>query len=191
MANGLFIERLGVESELQKLVTTSDWEVSRSFGSERRRREYLSWRSIVYRELGHDAQIEYNSVGAPIVSNRNGIFIGVSHCSEYVAVIISPSPCAVDVESTSRNYARIESRYISNKEMQISDTGLYPAVVWCAKEALYKLSGERGLDFIEDLHVEDYLDVVVVGRIKDREKIQLSVATIDDDRFVVVSYPQF
>ncbi len=191
MAKGLFIESLGVESELRRSVSTEDWDVSRGFGSEHRRCEYLSWRAIVYRELGADVQISYNSVGAPIILNRDDIYISVSHCSEYVAVAISSSPCAVDIESTSRNYDRIASRYLSEEESKISDSSLYRAVVWCAKETLYKLSDEKGLDFIEDLHIESYSEDVIVGRIKERQVVDMLVHTIDNGRFVVVSHAKF
>ena len=191
MAKGLFIESLGVESELRRSVSTEDWDVSRGFGSEHRRCEYLSWRAIVYRELGADVQISYNSVGAPVILNRDDIYISVSHCSEYVAVAISSSICAVDIESTSRNYDRIASRYLSEKEYKISDSSLYRAVVWCAKEALYKLSGEKGLDFIEDIHIESYSEDVIVGRIKELQVVDMLVQTIDNGRFVVVSHAKF
>ena len=67
------------------------------FGSARRRSEYLTWRTLVRRELGRDAVIGYNGVGAPVVTSPEGYFIGVSHCRERVAVCISRQRCAVDI----------------------------------------------------------------------------------------------
>lgn len=186
MTRGLFIENLISEAELQSRVLKSDIEIASGFGSERRRCEFLTWRSIVYRELGFDVVIGYNSVGAPVISNIEGLYIAVSHCSTHVAVVISSNPCTVDIESTSRRFDRVTSRYISSRERELSDDTLFPAVMWCAKEALYKIAGVSGLDFIEDIHIESFDGESIVGRVKDGEAIDLSVKLFEDSQVVVV-----
>lgn len=186
MAKGLFIESLMSEAELQSRVLKSDVEMASAFGSERRRCEFLTWRAIVYRELGFDIKIGYNGVGAPIISNVEGLYISVSHCITHVAVVISSNPCTVDIETTSRRFDRVVSRYISSREHQISDDALFPAIVWSAKEALYKLAGERGLDFIEDIYVDSFDGQSVIGRIREGEAINLSVKSLENGQMVVV-----
>ena len=58
------------------------------WGSDSRKREALAWRRIVRRELGVDAELSYNEVGAPVILNKKG-YISVSHNAEYVAVAYS------------------------------------------------------------------------------------------------------
>ena len=65
-----------------------------TFGSEHRRREFLTWRAIVRRELGRDIRIAYDEVGAPILPDGEAC-VSVAHCADRVAVCLSPNRCAV------------------------------------------------------------------------------------------------
>lgn len=168
------------EAEAAGWVTRGEMAAAQGFLREHRRREYLTWRAIVRRELGTDVGIAYDAAGAPVV-DRDGVHIGVSHCRGWVAVCISDAPCAVDIELVSRNFSRAVPRYMSSAEQALSDDPLLPAVVWCAKETLYKYAGRPGLDLLRDLHVEsvDFAAGTVVGRIGSGEAVRLSLRTAD------------
>lgn len=156
--------------------TSAERAAAAAFGSERRRQEFLAWRALVRRELGRDVRIEYDAAGAPILCGRSER-IGVAHCPGRVAVAISDRPCAVDIEPESRDFARAAARYLTPAERALCDEPLWPGVVWCAKETLYKLSGRRELDFLRDLHVEavDFASGAVTGRIADGDPIRLTL----------------
>jgi phosphopantetheinyl transferase (holo-ACP synthase) len=62
----------------------------------------------------------------------------------------------VDIERADRDFGSVSSRYMSEQEMQMSQDGLWAAKVWCAKEALYKLYGRRGVELREELIIESY-----------------------------------
>lgn len=179
MSSGLFIEQPYSLDELRSLVSESDWRDASKFTLERRQREYLSWRAIVRRELG-DVSIHYNHVGAPVVQGGD-IHLSVSHSKDYVAVCISKNRCAVDVESLNRNFERVAPRYITDVERRLSNNAMLPAVLWCAKEAIYKYSDCQELDFLSDITIEsvDFATETVVGRIKNGEPISLSVRILD------------
>ena len=99
----------------------------------------------------------------------------VSHCRGSVAVGLSDAPCAVDIESLDRNFGRIASRYMTPAEQALSDDPRWPAVVWSAKETLYKYAGRRELDLLCDLRVEqtDFSAGRLVGRIRGGEVLLL------------------
>ena len=161
------IEPLPAHDSLGTLLVTPDERTAVcGFGSERRRAEYLMWRHMVRRELGADTEIGYDAVGAPLLTNRTE-HIGVSHSSQYAAVIISDRRCAIDIESLARNFLHISSRYISPSERLLSDDPRLPAALWCAKETLYKYSGLRELDLLNDICIEkvDFGRKIIVGRI--------------------------
>ena len=185
MTKGLFIEPPMTEAEAAARVTPGERAAAQEFPRERRRREFLTWRAVVRRELGDDVSIAYDEAGAPVIRGRE-VHIGVSHCPGRVAVCISDAPCAVDVEPESRDFSRAASRYMSPAERALSDDPLLPAAVWCAKETLYKYAGRPGLDMLYDLHVEavDFEAGVVVGRIADGEPLRLSLKRADG--FIVV-----
>lgn len=151
------------------------------FGSARRRSEYLTWRTLVRRELGRDAVIGYNGVGAPVVSSPEGYFIGVSHCRERVAVCISRQRCAVDIESASRDFGAALARCMTPRERSLSTDERLGAALWCAKEALYKYAGRRELELQRDVQVlgVDFEAGRIVGRVCDGELLELQLRCID------------
>ena len=153
--------------------------------SERRRAEYLTWRAVVRRELGDDVGIAYDALGAPVLTNR-AVHISVAHCAGRIAVCASPERCAVDIEPQARDFSRAASRYLTPEEEALSDEALLPGIVWCAKEALYKLAGRRELDFRRDLHIVrlDLAAGTLTGQIENGEPVRLSVSL--DEGFILV-----
>ncbi|MEI3528622.1 MAG: 4'-phosphopantetheinyl transferase superfamily protein [Alistipes sp.] len=151
---GLIIEAPWPEGEAAAWATAEERAAAAAFGSERRRREYLTWRALVRRELGRDVRIAYDAVGAPVLENRPE-YLSVSHCNGRVAVCLSLRRCAVDIEPVTRNFGRVLSRYMTPEEQALADDPLLPAAVWCAKETLYKYVGRRELDLLRDLRITE------------------------------------
>lgn len=181
----LFIEPPMAEADAARWVTAEEFAAAQGFLREHRRREYLTWRAIVRRALGPNVQIGYNGHGAPVVGDGRAC-IGVSHCAGRVAVCVSDAPCAVDIEPESRDFSRALPRYMSPQEQALSSDPLLPAVVWCAKEALYKYAGRPGLDLLDDLHVDavDFEAGTVAGHIGGEEPVGLSLRR--SDGFIIV-----
>lgn len=112
MGKALFIEPPMDEAGVAGWVTSDELAEARRFVREGRRREYLTWRAVVRRELGADVRIAYDAAGAPVV-DRDGVYVGVSHCRGRVAVCLSDIPCAVDIEPETRDFSRAAPRYMS------------------------------------------------------------------------------
>lgn len=167
---GLFIERLLDEEQLRAAATDAERRTADGFGSQQRRREYLMWRGIVRRELGPQTEISYLPSGKPTV-NHPDTYIGVSHCRDFAAVIISSQPCAVDIEPLSRNFSRAAERCCTPSERALSDDPRLAAALWCAKETLYKYApandGRRAVSFTDDIRIEsvDFNRGTIAGRI--------------------------
>ena len=134
------------------LITASDVASASRFQNDSRRREHLAWRRVVRSELGRGVVIDYNEVGAPVVDTPN-THISVAHCAQSVAVAIANEPIGVDIEALDRNYERVKSRFMSPAEEALSEMEEWPAVVWTAKEAIYKLYGQREVDLTEDIRI--------------------------------------
>ena len=148
----------------------------------KRRSEYVTWRALFHRHFGLDRVVDYTPEGAPFVVDSQ-MYIGVSHSARNVALIASDRPCAVDLESPDRNFARILSRYLSPDEQRLSPDPRWPAIAWCAKETLYKLARTEGLRLVEDLHLlsVDLPRARLVARILDLPAVDLSFATLGGD----------
>lgn len=137
------------------LIAAEDVASAMRFQNEKRRREHLAWRRIVRRELGAKVHIDYNAVGAPQV-DIVGKFISVAHGGESVAVAIADEPVGVDIESLDRDFDRAKERYMNADELALSDDSSWACYAWCAKEAIYKLCGKRGLELREELLLEEF-----------------------------------
>ena len=137
------------------LITAEDVASASRFQNERRRNEHLAWRRVVRRELGRKISIGYNEVGAPVVDIPD-TYISVAHGAGCVAVAISDSRVGVDIERTDRDFGSVSSRYMTLAEQQLSADERWAAVVWTAKEALYKLYGRRGVELRGELQIESY-----------------------------------
>lgn len=138
-----------------RLVTAQDVASASRFQNDKRRREHLAWRRIVREELGTNVAIDYNAVGAPTVDTPN-TYISVSHGADMVAVAIADEAVGVDIEALERNFDRVKSRYMSDVESALDDNHDWAAMVWCAKEAIYKLYGRREVDLMDDIHITAY-----------------------------------
>ncbi|MEG1982928.1 MAG: 4'-phosphopantetheinyl transferase superfamily protein [Alistipes sp.] len=181
----LWIAPLMPPEETQAWVTVADWAQAQPFGAHRRQ-EFLSWRALLSRELGAVVTIRYDALGAPQLVDYPG-FISVSHSATHVAVCWSESRCAVDIESLSRRFSKVKSRYMTPVEALLSEDPRLAAVVWSAKECLYKISGQEGLDLLCDLHVDavDFEHSVICGRIRQEASIEMDFSFFDGD--IVVS----
>ncbi|WP_288845092.1 4'-phosphopantetheinyl transferase superfamily protein [uncultured Alistipes sp.] len=176
----LFVERPISASDAAPWATPDELASAAAFPPARQA-EWLSWRAIVRREVCREfgcrpaeIAIAYNETGAPVVEGA-AVHAAVSHCRGSVAVGLSDAPCAVDIESLDRTFGRIASRYMTPAEQALSDDLRWPAVVWSAKETLYKYAGRKELDLLCDLRVEqtDFSAGRLVGRIRGGEVLLL------------------
>lgn len=101
----------------------------------------------------------FDEHGKPYLVN-NSHNISFSHSYDYAAVMISKDKMVgVDIELIKHKIKGIKHKFLSDVELaqkQIGDNicGLY--VCWCAKEAIYKWHGKKGLEFKQDIHIKPF-----------------------------------
>lgn len=115
-----------------------------------RRDEYLTWRAVVRRCLGCGVGISYDAVGAPTVDTPD-IYISVAHSAGMTAVAIDSGRCGVDIEALDRDFSKGVRRILSARELSLSGRDCWPAAAWCAKEAMYKYYGRRGVNMAREM----------------------------------------
>lgn len=180
--DGELLECGATEEELQSVEGIS---------SQSRRAERLAWR-LLLRSVLPTAQVEYLSSGKPEIKNNQYHHISVSHCQDFVAVAIATKPCGIDVERYDRNFERVKSRYMTAEEQLLSADKHWAAVVWCAKEAMYKMAGREGVDFKRDMQIISAGQPVGFERGRWHlvahlfgERVELQGIPIDDDHILV------
>lgn len=166
----LHISRLLTDEEARREVSPEEWAAAQQMQLPRRRQEWLTWHAMVRRVLGREVAISYNALGAPQVDTPH-IYISVSHCNEGVAVSFAERRCAIDIESLTRNFERVAPRYLTTREALLSHDDAWKAVVWSAKETLYKYAAEEGLDF------RDQLSIIAADTSRHRLRGRITTAT--------------
>lgn len=185
----LFVEALPpVYLCCDTLIAAEDVASAMRFQNEKRRREHLAWRRIVRRELGAKVHIDYNDVGAPVV-DAEGRWISVAHGGESVAVAIADCPVGIDIESVTRDFDRVAPRYMTEAEQSLAADENWACFVWCAKEAMYKLYGRRGVELRGELRVEsfDCSTMTIYGGMADMAPALVKISLYEDDIVVAVA----
>ena len=122
--------------------------------------------------------------GKPYLVNSN-THISLSHSYDYAAVIISKDKkVGVDIELIKHKIKSIKHKFLSDLELaqkQIGDNtnGLY--VSWCAKEAIYKWYGRKGLEFKQHIHIKPF-------KLKDEGVLQALVELPEGTKALDVNY---
>lgn len=146
------------EDELQNLI---DEKPDPSIVNTTKRREWLAGRALL-KELitlsGHEYKgTDKDEYGKPYLI---GLYhhISLSHSFPYVAAQLDLlHPVGIDLEQPKSKLLNIASRVLSEEElMDAGNDVLKHCVYWCAKEALYKLYGKRGLHFSSELLINSF-----------------------------------
>ncbi|HTM66628.1 MAG TPA: 4'-phosphopantetheinyl transferase superfamily protein [Flavipsychrobacter sp.] len=136
-----FIERTGVTSDIK---------------SEKRRLEHLAGRFLL-KHLKREfplLNIKPDEHDKPRVDN-NQFYFSISHSFPYVAAVVSPDvECGIDIQVWHARMQQLQHKFLTKKEQLFfqNDPQLI-TLAWCAKEAVYKWQGRRGVDFIEHLPI--------------------------------------
>lgn len=153
MRSRLLLSPLLTEEQCAERVTATDIAAAAAFASATRRREYLTWRAMLYEFLGKQVTVAYSD-GAPIVVDSN-IYIGVSHTADMAAVVVSDTPCAVDVERKDRDISRVAARFFTEREKSLATDNTSTVAIWCARECYYKFKRDRSIDILSGVGITE------------------------------------
>jgi 4'-phosphopantetheinyl transferase len=115
--------------------------------------EFAASRYLKHHLFG-EANIEYNSTGAPEIKNVG--YISISHCSSHVVIAkCTEHLIGVDIEEIREKSVKTSVRFITEDEKlfldQTSEKDM--SMLWSFKECLYKLSDRNQLLFQKDILV--------------------------------------
>lgn len=136
-------------------------DVIAGLGNAKRALHWLSTRVLLRTLLNTADYIDckMDDHGKPYLVNSD-THISLSHSYDYAAVIIGKTEkVGIDIELIKIKIKSIKHKFLSDVELaqkQIGDNidGLY--VCWCAKEAIYKWHGKKGLEFKAHIHIKPF-----------------------------------
>jgi len=86
--------------------------------------------------------------------------ISLTHSYEYAGVMLSTKgECGIDLEIVKNKVLRIKEKFLKKEELAFISADneveqLYAC--WCAKEAVYKLQGNKGISFLQDMTIQPF-----------------------------------
>ncbi len=121
----------------------------------KRQAEWLATRLLLKEMIGNEFSITYLPSGKPVLSHPVFSKISITHSRDFVGVIVHESKnIGIDIEDTTRDFKRIEKRFLSEEELKFSgDDAKLKCLYWCVKEAVFKLAEEEGIEFREQIRV--------------------------------------
>ena len=126
------------------------------FSAEKRKQEWLAVRVLLKEMLGEEKSISYLPSGKPYLEDGS-MHVSFSHTHGYVAVALHPSAeVGVDIEQYGTRVQRVASRFIREDEkvsIASGDEIVGLLLHWSAKETMFKLMDDQGVDFIDHLRV--------------------------------------
>jgi 4'-phosphopantetheinyl transferase len=124
----------------------------------RRRLEWLAGKYVVQLMINFNFKIIKDTFGKPHLEGSDA-HISITHSAHFAAAIISPNAVGIDIQEVTPRLDRIAWRVMNEKKLaQLDATHRLDHLhaYWCAKEALYKAYGWRGLDFRKNIVIEPF-----------------------------------
>lgn len=117
--------------------------------------------------------------------------ISLTHSFEYVAVMMSDNgEVGIDLELVKSKILRIAEKFMKPEElaflegMEEESRILHLYACWCAKEAVYKLQGNKGVSFREDMSIHPF-------QFQDQGVLELELNTPKRKETFKVHYERF
>lgn len=128
------------------------------FKSESRYSEWLASRLLARNLLGENVSISNDGNGKPFISGSS-LCISLSHTKGYAAVAVSNKAVGIDIELRKRNALAARERFMNIMEINSNysfDENTTALLHWSAKEALFKVVGNLGGNFKNNITVQPF-----------------------------------
>ncbi|WP_160067928.1 4'-phosphopantetheinyl transferase family protein [Sphingobacterium bovisgrunnientis] len=109
--------------------------------------------------------------------------ISLTHSFEYAGVMLSTQgDCGMDLELVMDKVLRIKEKFLKPEELAFINPEneiLQLYACWCAKEAVYKLQGNKGVSFLDDMTIKTFnykpQGVMLLDLTKDNQTVTYEV----------------
>lgn len=129
--------------------------------SNRRIREWLSTRIMLKELLGELKIIQNREDGKPYLADES-YHISISHTQNHAAILLHNTfAVGIDIEMKSDRVEKLAFKFISENEFIDPEQKIVHQLLhWSAKECMFKLINEQGIDFKRHLLVHPFTPAV-------------------------------
>ena len=129
----------------------------------KRRTEWLAGRWLVW-QLAERINLPFSGIWTDEFNKphlvADNATISLSHAAPYVVAILNTKAlCGIDIEQVRSKLKPLAPKFLNEEELTLAGNDLTKlAILWGAKEALYKLHGRKSLIFKENLAIKEFND---------------------------------
>ena len=122
--------------------------------SDEMKKQFLAVRKLIQLNGISLDSLRYSSEGIPFLNNEKNI--SISHTKGFSAIAISPKPVGIDIQDFRDKILSISKKFINSNEIDLIDPSSIKelTLVWCIKEATYKVHRKPGLDFKDEIKIQ-------------------------------------
>ena len=134
--------------------------------SDEMKKQFLAVRKLIQLNGISLDSLSYSSEGIPFLNNEKNI--SISHTKGFSAIAISPKPVGIDIQDFRDKILSISKKFINSEEIDLIDPSSIKelTLVWCIKEATYKVHRKPGLDFKDEIKIQSISDNLTHSIIK-------------------------
>ena len=126
--------------------------------SDEMKKQFLAVRKLIQLNGISLDSLSYSSEGIPFLNTEKNI--SISHTKGFSAIAISPKPVGIDIQDFRDKILSISKKFINSNERDLIDPSSIKelTLVWCIKEATYKVHRRPGLDFKDEIKIQSISD---------------------------------
>jgi 4'-phosphopantetheinyl transferase len=147
--------------ELSKDVVLKDVCVSKmdKMKSEQHRKGFLGVRKLLQHAGFSDLDLYYDANGKPHL--KDGKHISITHSFAFSAIIIGDAVTGIDMEMQREKVITIANKFLEPEFAYLDPAHLEEymrklIIIWCVKEAVYKMISRNGLSFKQNITVHPF-----------------------------------
>lgn len=134
-----------------------NFDIINIFKSKERTRQFLIGRLLINSVLG-DCEIKIGRNNKPYIDLEN-TNISLSHNNEYTILMVSDTPCGVDIQSPTEKIIKIKHKFLNEKDFCFNSNDTYLlSKVWSCKEAVFKKYGDNKIFLKENIAVTNKIN---------------------------------
>ena len=112
-------------------------------------------------------ELSYTEHNKPFLLSRKE-HISISHSHDKLAIILNKTEnTGIDIELIRDKVRKVQHKFLNKRELLFANNNVERLItLWAAKEALYKVYGLKGLDFMNNIFISDFEGSVLFGKIE-------------------------
>ena len=122
------------------------------------KKQFLAVRKLIQLNGISLDSLHYSPEGIPFLKNEKNI--SISHTKGFSSIAISLKPVGIDIQDFRDKILNISKKFINSEERDLVDPCSIKelTLVWCIKEATYKVHRRPGLDFKDEIKIQSISD---------------------------------